>query len=160
MILGTLLLWVCWLFFNAGSVSTFFAPRRNNAPKICMINILSPAVSGIFCVFIKPRITGEYSAVNQFDIGTFCNGILVGLVAVTAPCDNVEPWAALIIGLVAAIMYSFGVKLLHKLHVDDPLEAAPLHFSGGSWGTIAVGFFDYDHGVFYGRPGCGQFLAF
>lgn len=64
MILGTLLLWVCWIFFNAGSVSSLLTIRKNNAPKISMINILSPAASGIFCVFIKPRITNEFSHVN------------------------------------------------------------------------------------------------
>lgn len=150
MILGTLLLWVCWIFFNAGSVDTLFTIRKNNAPKISMINILSPAASGIFCVFIKPRITNEFSHVNQFDIGTFCNGIIVGLVAVTASCDNIDPWAAVVIGLGAAVMYSFGCKFIHLIHVDDPVEAGPLHFSGGFWGTIAVGFFDIDRGVFYG----------
>jgi Amt family ammonium transporter len=159
MILGTLLLWVCWLFFNAGSIPTISIRRCNNAPKICMINIISPAVSGLFCVFIKPHITNEYSAVNKFDIGTFCNGIIVGLVAVTANCDNVEPWAAAVIGVVAATMYSYGCKFIHKIHVDDPVEAAPLHFSGGSWGTIAVGLFDVDRGLFYAKSGGWGFLG-
>lgn len=54
-------------------------------------------------------------------------------------------------------MYSFGCKFIHLIHVDDPVEAGPLHFSGGFWGTVAVGFFDVDRGVFYG--GSVHFLA-
>ena len=158
MILGTLLLWVCWIFFNAGSIPTIEEVRYNNAPKVAMINIISPACSGLFCVFIKPRITNEWTHVNQFDIGTFCNGIIVGLVAVTANCDNVEPWAAVPIGLIAATMYSYGCKFIHKIHVDDPVEASPLHFSGGSWGTIAVGFFDKNRGLFYANYGGWSYL--
>ncbi|MCB0014579.1 MAG: hypothetical protein KDE34_21845 [Anaerolineales bacterium] len=64
MLLGTLLLWVCWLFFNAGSVPTIQEVRYNNAPKVCMVNIISPAVAGIFAVYVKPRITNEWTYVN------------------------------------------------------------------------------------------------
>jgi Amt family ammonium transporter len=142
MILGTLLLWVSWIFFNAGSIEDIKWARDRNAAKIAMINILAPSFSGIFCVFLKPRITKEYSFVNRYDIGTFCNGIIVGLVSVTASCDSIAPWASPVIGLLGAIMYSYGVKLMHKIKVDDPVEAAPLHFSGGFVGTLAVAFFD------------------
>ena len=83
----------------------------------------------------------------------------MGLVAVTANCDNVEPWAAVPIGLVAATMYSYGCKFIHKLHVDDPVEASPLHFSGGSWGTIAVGLFDRNKGLFYAGYGGWSYLG-
>ena len=144
MIIGTLFLWVCWIFFNAGSIDDPFmeVPRDKHAPKIAMINILAPSFSGIFSVYVKPRITKEYTFVNRFDIGTFCNGIIVGLVSVTASCDNIAPWASPVIGLMGAITYSFGVKLMHKFKVDDPVEAAPLHFSGGLIGTLSVAFFD------------------
>jgi Amt family ammonium transporter len=142
MLLGTLLLWVCWIFFNAGSVEDIRWPRDRNAPKVFMLNILAPSVSGIFCVYVKPRITGEYSFVNRYDIGTFCNGIIVGLVSVTASCDNIHIWAGPVLGLIGAITYSFAVKLMHYMHVDDPVEAAPLHFSGGLVGTLAVAIFD------------------
>ena len=55
-------------------------------------------------------------------------------------------------------MYSYGVKFIHKIHVDDPVEASPLHFSGGSWGTIAVGFFDKNRGLFYANYGGWSYL--
>jgi ammonium transporter, Amt family len=83
---GTLLLWVCWLFFNGGSAA-MFATRRNGPAKVVMINVVSASAGGLFAVFFKPRITGTYSFVSQYDAGTICNGIIVGLVSCTASCD-------------------------------------------------------------------------
>ena len=89
MIVGTLLLWVCWLFFNAGSVEELEEDLNRKIGRIMMCNVIGPSFSGLFAVLFKPRITGEYNRVNKFDIGTFCNGIIVGLVAVTASCDDI-----------------------------------------------------------------------
>lgn len=145
---GTILLWVCWLFFNGGS-AVIFSERKNGAAKVIMNNLIAPASAALFAAFFKARITGTYSYVEQFDVGTICNGIIVGLVASTASCDGTEPWASVIIGCVAALIYSIGVLLINKFGIDDPLEASPVHLGGGAWGTLVVGLFNQDKGLFY-----------
>ena len=114
-----------------------------------MNNLIAPASAALFAAFFKARITGTYSYVEQFDVGTICNGIIVGLVASTASCDGTEPWASVIIGCVAALIYSIGVLLINKFGIDDPLEASPVHLGGGAWGTLVVGLFNQDKGLFY-----------
>ena len=69
------------------------------------------------------------------------NGALAGLVAITAPCAYVEPWAALLIGAIAGYLVVRGVELLDKLQIDDPVGAFPVHGICGIWGTLCVGIF-------------------
>ena len=85
---------------------------------------------------------GTYSYINQYDVGSLCNCLVCGLVAIYAPCDRIEPWAAIVIGIVAAILHCFSAKLLVILKVDDPVEACAIHYPGGAWGVIATGLFD------------------
>lgn len=145
---GTLLLWVCWLFFNGGSAPIFF-PRKNGPAKVIMINVVSASAGGLFAVFVKPRIVGTYSFVTRYDTGTLCNGIIVGLVSCTASCDKIEVWSAFIIGTVGSLFYSLGCLLLKNTGIDDPLEASAVHLGGGTWGVLAVAFFNTERGLFY-----------
>jgi Amt family ammonium transporter len=69
------------------------------------------------------------------------NGALAGLVAITAPCAFVEPWAAMVIGVIAGYIVVRAVELLDKLHIDDPVGAFPVHGVCGVFGTICVGIF-------------------
>lgn len=69
------------------------------------------------------------------------NGILAGLVAITAPCAFVDPWGAVIIGLVAGVLVVLATGLLEKAKIDDPVGAVPVHFVNGMWGVLAVGIF-------------------
>lgn len=108
---GTLLLWVCWLFFNGGS-ALIFNERKSAPAKVIMCNVISGAAGGLFAVFFKPRICGTYSYVSQYDPGTICNGIIVGLVSCTGSCDKIEVWSAFIIGTVGSTFYSVGCLLL------------------------------------------------
>ena len=77
----------------------------------------------------------------RIDFGGLSNGILAGLVAVTASNHTVEAWAALVIGAIGGIIYCLGCKLLEKLQIDDPLEVSQIHMMNGLWGTIATAFF-------------------
>jgi len=135
------LLWVCWLFFNGGS-ALIFNKRKNGPAKVIMCNLIAPSTAALFAGFFKGRITGTHSYVTRYDVGTICNGIIVGLVASTASCDATEPWASVFIGIIAALFYSIGVLLIDKFHIDDPLEASPVHLGGGSWGVLCVGIFN------------------
>ena len=84
------------------------------------------------------------------------NGALAGLVAVTAPCAFIDPWAAIVIGSVAGVIVVAGVAALDKLKIDDPVGAVPVHGLNGLWGTISIGLFATPEllasgpGLFYG----------
>ena len=107
---------------------------------------------------------------GKWDIGMTLNGALAGLVAITAPCAWVEAWAAVVIGLIAGVLVCWGVIMLDKLHIDDPVGAFPVHGLNGLWGVISVGLFadgtygnytteaPYVTGLFYGG-GFGQLAA-
>ncbi|RMD81437.1 MAG: ammonium transporter, partial [Chloroflexi bacterium] len=75
------------------------------------------------------------------DLGQTLNGVLGGLVAITAGCAYVDPLAAVIIGFIAGPVVVFSAELLEKLKIDDPVGAVPVHLVNGIWGTLAVGLF-------------------
>jgi len=80
-------------------------------------------------------------AAGKADITTMLNGALAGLVAITASCAFVEPWAAVVIGLIAGIVVYFSQKMFDKLRIDDPIYALSVHGVAGIWGTLANGLF-------------------
>jgi len=141
-VLGTFILWVSWLFFNGGSTLSMFNERQHGVAKIMMNTILGGSAGGVVATSVKPFIMRTYSKTNRYDVGALCNGILAGLVSVTAACVGIKPWAAVIIGALGGLFYSLGCKMLEKLGVDDPVEAAAVHGVCGAWGLIATGFFD------------------
>jgi Amt family ammonium transporter len=118
-----------------------------------MNTIISGACGGIGSVFLKHRIAGTWEKKTKYDVGALCNGILCGLVAVTAACNNIEPWAAIIIGSLSSIVYGASTRLLRFLKIDDPLEATQVHGFGGAFGVLVVGWFDRDEGILYGEGG-------
>jgi Amt family ammonium transporter len=75
------------------------------------------------------------------DISMACNGMLAGLVAITAPCAFVAPWAASVIGVVAGLLVCYGVAFFDRVGVDDPCGAISVHGICGAWGVLAVGIF-------------------
>jgi ammonium transporter, Amt family len=83
------------------------------------------------------RETGEF----VFDLTSSMNGALAGLVGITAGCGFVEPWAGIVIGGIAGIIYIASSNLLLRLRIDDAVNGIPVHFFCGSWGLLAVGFF-------------------
>jgi Amt family ammonium transporter len=90
------------------------------------------------------------------DLGGFCNGILAGLVSITAGCAFVKPWEAVLIGLIGGCVYQAASMALKRFKIDDVVDAFPVHGACGIWGVLALGFFgDEDegmggNGVFYG----------
>ena len=91
-----------------------------------------------------------YFAHGKIDITMVINGILAGLVAITAGCNVVGPVSAIIIGLFAGILVDLAVIYIDKLKVDDPVGAIAVHGINGLFGTIAVGLFASDGGLFFG----------
>jgi Amt family ammonium transporter len=81
----------------------------------------------------------------MYDTTATMNGVLTGLVAITAPCGSVYPWAAFVIGIVAGWFYLLGSKLLVRFRIDDVVDAVPVHLFGGAWGLISTGLFSPRH---------------
>lgn len=95
----------------------------------------------------------------RMDFQALCNGILAGLVSITANCDAVDSWAAVVIGLLGAVFYSLACRFMNYVRVDDPLEATQVHGFCGIWGCVATAFFHKEKGIFYGAPKAGQLLG-
>ena len=125
-----------------------------------MNTLISGCTSSVLSVFIKPQILGTYSFVSRYDCVASCSGFLAGLVAVSGTADELEPWAAFIIGIIASITYISGCKVLDILHIDDPIEAVPVNLFCGIWGTLATGFFNNERGLFYNVPDKGKFFGY
>ena len=150
-VLGTLLLWFGWYGFNCGSTLSATGDNQILISKIGMNTTLSAASGGLICFILHAiRYRGTK---DRYNIAPLTNGILAGLVSVTAGCNGVEPYGAVLIGLIGGLIYySISVTML-RLELDDPLDAFAVHGGCGAWGTLAVGFFDTSKGVFYGDSG-------
>mmetsp|Transcript_4116 Transcript_4116/g.6025 ORF Transcript_4116/g.6025 Transcript_4116/m.6025 type:complete len:537 (-) Transcript_4116:80-1690(-) len=141
--LGTFILWFGWYGFNPGSALTISNIRvQGEVASHAAVNTTLSAASGcvvaLFCnLIIKERLKGE----AEFDLIKAMNGSLAGLVAITAGCSVVEPWASVVIGATAGFIYLGASKLLIIYRLDDAVDAIPVHLFNGVWGVLAVGFF-------------------
>ena len=131
--LGVFILWFGWFGFNAGS--TLGVTDGSTIGRVAINTNLAAALGGIAAMITVWKRFGKP------DLSMAMNGALAGLVAITAPCAYVEPWAAIVIGAVAGYTVVKGVELLDKLQIDDPVGAVPVHGICGVWGTICVGIF-------------------
>ncbi len=132
MILGVLILWVGWMGFNPGS---FLNAIGYNFADVA-VNTNLAAAAGIIGATIGSLVTFK-----TLDVSQMGNGALAGLVAITAPCAFVDPWAAIVIGFIAGIIVPALVVAVDKLKIDDPVGALPVHGMAGIWGTLACGLF-------------------
>ncbi len=140
--LGVFILWFGWFGFNASST---LSGMDYEAISLIMLNTnLAAATAAIVSMFFVWKKYGKP------DLSMTMNGALAGLVAITAPCAFVTPLAAILIGLIAGILIVYGVQLVDKLGVDDPVGAVGVHGVNGVWGTLAVGLFHTTNGLFYG----------
>lgn len=129
---GVFLLWLGWFGFNGGSVLS----ADPAATSFTLVTTCLAAAAGAISAIVFARIVSK-----SFDVTMGLNGILAGLVGITAGADSVSVGSAVIIGLVAGAIVVFGVKLMDKLKLDDPVGAVPVHLLNGIWGTLAVGIF-------------------
>lgn len=141
--LGTFILWMGWYGFNGASSLCMAKGCSNLVGKVMVNTTLAPSFAGwVTCMISKAK--------SHYDVPHTCNGILAGLVAVTAGCATVEPWGACAIGTVAAFVYMGAVHLIDNImHIDDPLCAIAIHCFNGAWGLLAVGIFSSDQGIAY-----------
>lgn len=136
---GAFILWFGWFGFNAGSTLNAL---DTNLSAIALNTLLAAAAGGassILFSIIRFKVADPSMAIN---------GSLAGLVAITAGCAFITPKSAVLIGLVAGILVILATGWLDKLKVDDPVGAVAVHGCNGIFGTVAVGLFDVNDGLF------------
>ena len=129
---GVFILWLGWFGFNGGSV-------LSADPELTSLTLvttsLAAAAGGVTATFFSSILY------KNFDLTMFMNGVLGGLVGITAGADQMMPTDAVLIGLIAGIVVVLGISLIDKLKLDDPVGAVAVHLICGIWGTLAVGVF-------------------
>ena len=139
--LGTFILWFGWYGFNCGSTLMISQDTGGLAGKVAVTTTIAAAAGAIVATFLSKVITGTY------DISLGLNGVLAGLVSITANCSVVDPWHAIFIGSIGAIFLFIGHYALFKLKIDDPCDACVVHGLCGFWGLLASGIFCTDANV-------------
>lgn len=141
-VLGTFILWFGWYGFNPGSTLAIDSEGSGDACALCAVTTTIAAACGaVTSMFLDTLLGSASTGETLYDVGNAMNGCLGGLVAITAGCSVVTPWAAAIIGIIGGIVYVSSSALLVKLKIDDAVDAVPVHFFNGAWGVIAVGLF-------------------
>ena len=146
--LGVFILWFGWFGFNPGS--TLGVGNGDLIARVAINTNLAAAAGGVAAMIAVWRMFGKP------DLSMAMNGALAGLVAITAPCAFVDPWAAILIGAIGGVIVVLGVIALDKMRIDDPVGAVPVHGLNGIWGTISIGLFGQkalgltNNGLFYG----------
>lgn len=158
--LGTLILWVGWYFFNA--CSTLVLVNASGIAATTVVNTTISAAFGALSTVVLAKMDMGY-----WDSGAANNGVLAGLVGITAGCSVTNPEGSMVIGIVSGVVYTYSSKLLLKLRVDDVVGAFSVHGACGCWGVISSSLFatkenyalayygepDKCAGVFYGGSG-------
>ena len=129
---GVLILWLGWFGFNGGSVLS----ADPALTSLTLVTTSLAAAAGGVSAFVVSTVMYK-----NYDLTMFLNGILGGLVGITAGADQMGPNDAIIIGVIAGAIIVFGVALVDKLKLDDPVGAVAVHLICGIWGTLAVGIF-------------------
>ena len=141
--IGAFILWFGWFGFNPGSTLGAVG-NWELIGTVATNTFLASAAGGISTMFYT------YFRYGQIDITMTINGVLAGLVAITAGCNVVGPNAAIIIGLIAGVLVDIAVLYIDKLKIDDPVGAIAVHGVNGFFGALAVGLFATDGGLFFG----------
>ena len=129
---GVLILWLGWFGFNGGSVLS----ADPELTSLTLVTTCIAAAAGGVSAAIFSNILYK-----TYDLTMFMNGVLGGLVGITAGADQMSPMDATLIGIIAGIILPLGVSFIDKLKLDDPVGAIAVHLICGIWGTLAVGIF-------------------
>lgn len=145
-VLGTIILFFGWFGFNPGSALGLVVPAADatgtaaswpiNLVAVAALNtLIAGAMGGVSAM----TYTWLFGPTKKPSPALSVNGILAGLVAITAPCAFVDSTGAAIIGLVAGVLVVFATFMLERMKIDDPVGAVPVHLVNGIWGVLAVG---------------------
>ncbi len=146
MALGVFILWFCWFGFNGGSTVCLTGDDAMTSAGLVVFNTnLSAALATLAAMIFT------WVRYGKPDVSLTFNASLAGLVAITAGCDVVDPFGAAIIGIVAGILVILSVEFFDKVvKIDDPVGAISVHGACGCFGTLAIGLFNTETGLFYG----------
>jgi Amt family ammonium transporter len=139
--LGALILWLGWFGFNPGS--TMAADPA--AISLIALNTNMAAAAGCLSATLA-----AWMLLGKPDLSMILNGTLAGLVAITAPCNIVSVGSSVVIGLIAGVLVVYAVLFFDKVKLDDPVGALSVHLVNGMFGTLAVGLFATEGGLFFG----------
>jgi ammonium transporter, Amt family len=135
-VVGTIILWFGWFGFNPGStLGVASGDRLGYFAYVALTTNLAAAAGAVGGILAAWRLLGRP------DIGMLLNGVIAALVAVTAASGFVAPWSAIVIGATAGALAVYGVQLVERLRIDDPIGAVAVHGAAGVWGTLATGIF-------------------
>jgi Amt family ammonium transporter len=139
--LGTLILWLGWFGFNPGSTMA----ADPGAIALIALNTNMAAAAGCLTATVA-----AWLLLGKPDLSMILNGTLAGLVAITAPCNAVSIGSSVIIGAMAGVLVVYAVLFFDKVKLDDPVGALSVHLVNGAFGTLCVGLFATDGGLFMG----------
>ena len=134
--LGVLILWFGWFGFNPGS--TLGVETGNRLGFFAYVAVTTNVAAAAGAI---GGVTASWLLIRKPDLSMMLNGVVAALVAVTAACGFVAPWAAIVIGFVAGTIAVGGVLLVERARIDDPIGAVAVHGMAGVWGTLATGLF-------------------
>ena len=133
--LGVIILWFGWFGFNPGSTLSVDFGGVGFFAYVALNTNLAAAAGVLGAVFTS------WLVIKKPDLSMMLNGAIAALVAITAACAFVAPWAAILIGFVAGVIVVFGVLFVERIGIDDPVGALSAHGMAGIWGTLSLGFF-------------------
>ena len=140
---GVFLLWLGWFGFNGGSV---LSADPVAVSLVLVTTCLAAASGGLAAMFVSRTLSGKP------DLSMALNGILAGLVGITAGADQMAMGSAILVGGIAGVIVVFSVLFFDRIKIDDPVGAVSVHLVCGIWGTLAVG-------MFGAMAGFGQFMT-
>lgn len=138
--IGVFLLWLGWFGFNGGSVLN----ADPAAVSLTLVTTCLAASAGALAAMFT-----SWAISKKPDLSMALNGVLAGLVGITAGADQMAMWSAIAIGAIAGVLVVYSVIIFDRIHIDDPVGAISVHLVCGIWGTLAVG-------IFGAKAGFGQ----
>ncbi len=148
-VLGAMILFIGWFGFNPGSE----LGADNFVTQIAVRTLVAACAGAVVSMLVNWIRDGKP------DVTMAANGMLAGLVSITAPCGSVEVWAAVVIGAIGGFIVVFAISFFDKMKVDDPVGAISVHGVCGTWGTLSIAFFAKYDDAFLGRENAGLFYG-
>ena len=141
-VMGVFLLWFGWYAYNAGSIHFISTEKYAEVVALAALTTTLGASSGaITSLAVSAYWSRHKTGEVIFDTSYALNGCLSGLVSITGGCTLFEPWAALLVGIAAGVIYFVSSKTLLRYRIDDAVDAIPVHLCNGIWGVLSVGLF-------------------
>jgi Amt family ammonium transporter len=148
-VLGAMILFIGWFGFNPGSELAM----DEFVSQIAVKTLLAASAGAVVAMIVNWATDGKP------DVSMAANGLLAGLVSITAPVGAVTTWMSIVIGAVGGLVVVFAVKAFDRLKVDDPVGAISVHGVCGTWGTLSIGLFATYDDAFLGREDAGLFYG-